>query len=152
MKAYFQTRLIQPLVGFLRTGMSPGKLATGISLGFVLGIIPFVGITTVLCAIVAYILRINMAVIQLVNYIVYPLQIILFIPFIKLAIYLFGVNPMPYPIEIVWDRLESDFLQTIGDIWLANLFGVLLWLGIAPFLFMGVFLGSKYLIEKYHKE
>jgi uncharacterized protein (DUF2062 family) len=131
--------------------MSPGKLAAGISLGLVLGIIPFVGINTALCAILAYVLRINMAVIQLVNYIVYPLQILLFIPFIKLAIYLFGVNPMPYPIEIVWDKLQSAFLQTIGEIWWANMFGVLLWMIVAPFLFMAVFFGSKYLIQKYHK-
>lgn len=132
--------------------MSPSKLAAGISLGFVLGIIPFVGITTILCGIFAYTLRINMAVIQLVNYIVYPLQIVLFIPFIKLAIYLFSVNPMPYPIETVWARLETEFIRTIGDIWLANIFGVLLWLGIAPFLFVGVYLSSKYIILNYTKK
>ena len=152
MKGYLQTKLIKPLLGFLKTGMSPTKLAIGIALGFVIGIIPIVGITTTLCAVLAYIFRINMAVVQLINYIVYPLQVILFIPFIKFGIYVFGVNPLPYPIEAIWDRLQSNFIETIGDIWWANLFGVLIWLVIAPLLYISLFFSSRYLIKKFYKE
>ena len=132
--------------------MSPTKLASGIALGFVLGIIPFVGVTTLLCAILAYLFRINMAVVQLVNYIVYPLQVILFIPFIKLGEYIFQMNPLPYPIEVIWSRLQSNFLETIGEIWWANLLGILIWLLLAPLLYMAIFLSSKYLIKKFYKE
>jgi len=132
--------------------MSPTKLALGIALGFVIGIIPVVGITTALCAVLAYIFRINMAVVQLANYIVYPLQVIFFIPFIKFGIYVFGVNPLPYPIDTVWDRLQSNFMETIGDIWWANLFGVLIWLVIAPLLYLLLFLSFKYFINKLYKE
>jgi len=152
LKDYLQTKLIQPIIGFLKTGMSPTKLALGIALGFVIGIIPVVGITTALCAVLAYIFRINMAVVQLANYIVYPLQVIFFIPFIKFGIYVFGVNPLPYPIDTVWDRLQSNFMETIGDIWWANLFGVLIWLVIAPLLYLLLFLSFKYFINKLYKE
>ena len=152
MKTFFYTKLIQPLLSFLKTGMSPTKLASGIALGFVLGIIPFVGVTTLLCAILAYLFRINMAVVQLVNYIVYPLQVILFIPFIKLGEYIFQMNPLPYPIEVIWSRLQSNFLETIGEIWWANLLGILIWLLLAPLLYMAIFLSSKYLIKKFYKE
>jgi len=151
-KGYLQRKLIKPLLGFLKTGMSPTKLAIGVALGFVIGIIPIVGITTVLCAVVAYIFRINMAVVQLANYIVYPLQVIFFIPFIKFGIYVFGVNPLPYPIDAIWDRLQSNFIGTISDIWWANLLGVLIWLAIAPILYISVFLSSTYLIKKLYKK
>lgn len=152
MKVFFYTKLILPLLSFLKTGMSPTKLAAGIALGFVIGIIPFVGITTILCGVLAYVFRINIGVVQLVNYVAYPLQITLFIPFIKLGIHLFGVNPLPYPLESIWDKLRSDFLETIGDIWLANFYGILIWLIVAPLLYLLIFMSSKYLIKKMHKE
>jgi uncharacterized protein (DUF2062 family) len=128
--------------------MSPSKLGLGMAWGLVLGIIPLIGISTLLSAIVAFVFRINMGVIQLVNYLVYPLQLLLFVPFIKLGIYSFGANPLPYPIEEIWSRLQTNFLYTISDIWLTNLLGILVWLIISPILYMATYFGSKYLINK----
>lgn len=139
-------------MGFIKTGTSPSKLALGMAWGVVLGIIPLIGINTLLCALVAFVFRINMGVIQLVNYFVYPLQLILFVPFIKLGIYLFGANPVPYPLEDIWDRLQINFIETLGDIWMANLFGVFIWLVISPLLYGLTYTGSKYLINKVYKE
>jgi len=143
MKQFLKKKLVDPLKEYLKSGTSPHKLAQGIAWGLVLGLIPFIGINTALCAGVAIIFRINMGVIQLVNYFVYPLQLALFLPFIKLGIYLFGIGDIPYPLETVWQRLQTNFIETIGDIWMANMSGIVLWLIVAPLLYYsGYYLGK----------
>ncbi len=151
MKIFTHNKLIKPLVGYIKTGTSPTKISMGMAWGLVLGIIPLLGVNTILCAIVAFVFRINMGVIQLVNYFVYPLQLVLFIPFIKLGIYTFGGNPMPYPYEEIWGRLQVNFVDTLGDIWEANLYGILIWLAISPLSYGATYVVSKYAIGKMHK-
>lgn len=74
----------------LRQGMSPGRLAFTLSLGFAIGCIPVVGIPTALCAGLALALRLNLPAIQAANYAVMPLQLVLIVPFVRLGGRLFG--------------------------------------------------------------
>ena len=61
----------------LKQGMSCSKISLCIAIGVILGIFPVLGTTTLLCAITAYVFRLNHPLIQLVNYAVYPLQLAL---------------------------------------------------------------------------
>ncbi|WP_433983369.1 DUF2062 domain-containing protein [Tunturiibacter empetritectus] len=76
-------------------GASPEKLAWSLAVGLLIGINPILGSTTVLCLAVAFLLRLNIAASQLGNHIVYPLQLVLVIPFIRLASRVFNTAPMP---------------------------------------------------------
>ena len=78
---FFRRRLIQPLMNFLKQGITPTKLALAVSLGFALGIFPVIGSTIILCTVFGFALRLNIPAIQLINGFVYPLQLILYIPF-----------------------------------------------------------------------
>jgi hypothetical protein len=69
-------------------GLSPVQLATTLSFGITLGIFPFIGLTSILCFAFAFIFRLNVVVIQLVNWLVAPLQLILLVPFYQLGNYL----------------------------------------------------------------
>ena len=66
-------------------GASPRKLALMVSLGLIIGIFPMVWGGTLLCMAAAFLLRLNQAGIQAVNYLAYPLQIALFVPFYRLG-------------------------------------------------------------------
>jgi len=70
--------------------MSPRKLALTLALGFAIGCLPVVGIPTALCVMVALALRLNLPAIQAANYAAMPLQVLLFIPFIRLGGWLFA--------------------------------------------------------------
>ena len=78
---YFNQKLARPLVGFLKQGITPRKLALTVALGFVIGLFPSLGITSILCILLALILRLNVPAILLINFFAYPLQLIFFIPF-----------------------------------------------------------------------
>jgi uncharacterized protein (DUF2062 family) len=61
-----------PIVDLLRQGITPEKIALSIALGAVLGIFPVLGSTTILCAAAAFVLRLNLSAIQIVNFLIYP--------------------------------------------------------------------------------
>jgi uncharacterized protein (DUF2062 family) len=69
----------------LRQGISPRRLALTLALGFAIGCIPVVGIPTLVCAVIAVALRLNLPVIQAANYLVMPLQLALIVPFVRLG-------------------------------------------------------------------
>ena len=70
---------------FLKQGLSCEKLAFSIALGITLGTFPVLGVTTVLCMLAAFAFRLNLPVIQFANYFVYPLQIVLLVPYYRLG-------------------------------------------------------------------
>jgi uncharacterized protein (DUF2062 family) len=75
--------------------MSPEAAASIVALGVVFGVFPAPLCPTLLCALAALVLRLNPPAIQLVNYLVYPLQIALMAPFVSLGGWLFRAAPSP---------------------------------------------------------
>lgn len=148
MKETFNQKVIEPLITFLKQGMSPKKLALTVAIGALLGIFPVIGTTTILCTIVALVFRLNMAVIQLVNYVVYPLQLILFLPLIRIGVYVFDANPLPYTLEQIIDKIQHDTWQTIGQIWYANMLGIGIWVVMAIPVFIGIYLTTLFVFRK----
>ena len=80
-----QRAALERLRPFLVQGISPRRLAFTLSVGFVLGCIPVVGVPTALCVLVALVLRLNQPAIQAANYAAMPLQLALIVPFARLG-------------------------------------------------------------------
>ncbi len=74
---------------WLKGGVAPRQLAFTLALGFAIGCIPILGVTTGICALAALVLRLNMPAIQAANWLAMPLQLILLIPFLKLGQWMF---------------------------------------------------------------
>jgi uncharacterized protein (DUF2062 family) len=81
---------VQPLSG---QGMAPDSIALSIALGLVLGVFPVFGCPTIFCAFAAFALGLNLPAIQAVNYLAYPLQLILLAPFLCLGRWMFRFTP-----------------------------------------------------------
>ena len=129
---FFNTRMVAPLLKLLKQGITPRKLALTIALGFALGIFPMIGSTTVLCALFAWVLRLNQPAIQLINYFTYPLQLAFLIPFFKLGAWIFAADPLPFSVDEVIVMLSSDTWQAIQTLWIANLRAIAAWLLMSP--------------------
>lgn len=61
-------------------GLSPATIALILAVGLVLGVFPVYGCPTVLCAVAAVVLRLNLPAVQLINQLVLPLQLALVVP------------------------------------------------------------------------
>jgi uncharacterized protein (DUF2062 family) len=132
LNSFIQKRIITPVFTFLKQGITPHKLALSIALGFVLALFPVLGATTLLCALAAWALRLNMPAIQLINYIAYPLQLIFFLPFIRLGEWLFQAEKMPFSIPQIYEMFKKDLLGAIGTLWWTTMHAIVAWLMVCP--------------------
>jgi uncharacterized protein (DUF2062 family) len=99
MRRFFQSETVlsarQKLMACLQTGLTPRQLAFTLALGFAIGCIPLLGVTTAICALAAVVLRLNMPVIQVANWAAMPFQMILLVPFLRLGQKLSSGQPLP---------------------------------------------------------
>jgi uncharacterized protein (DUF2062 family) len=79
--------------GILQSGITPQKLALTVILGTCVGTMPVLWGTSLICVLLATVLRLNQGAMQAVNYLCYPLQIALFIPFCHMGESLFPWGP-----------------------------------------------------------
>lgn len=150
-KKNINDKLLKPLMGFLKQGMTPNKLALSVSLGFVFGLFPVVGITTILCLIIALVFKLNVAAIQLINYFVYPLQLLFIIPLINLGSNWLDINPIPYSISELVDLVKNDFFLALKQLWLAHLMGIFAWLIIIVPIGMIIYFSLRIVFKKMAK-
>lgn len=108
--------------------MTAEKVALTLALGLTIGIMPMVGITTLLLAILALTFRLNMVAIQAVHYAVSFIQIVLFVPFLKLGQYLFNAPELPFSLNNIIQLLKTQFVDTFLSMWQINLMGIFVWL------------------------
>lgn len=111
------------LMTLLSSGLTPHKLALTVALGVSLGILPLLWGTTLLCAGVAFLFGLNQGGIQIVNYLAYPLQLALLVPFYRLGARLFPAA------TVAGDGGTVHSLAQLGG---ATIRAVAAWLVVAP--------------------
>jgi hypothetical protein len=119
-------RLTARTKAVLQSGITPQKLSLTISLGVAVGLMPVLWGTSLLCAILAVFFRLNQAAIQAVNYLCYPLQIALFIPFCLLGETLFPWGPR-VSVNILAGALHGHLGETASLLGWASLRGLGTW-------------------------
>ena len=136
-------RLGAAMVALLTQGISPEKIALSIAFGIVLGIFPVLGSTTILCAAAALIFRLNLPAIQLVNFLIYPVQLFCLLPFIRLGEILFRAAPLTLSLAQMLAMARADLPQAIANLWLAELHAMSVWLLLSPPAILLYFLLSR---------
>jgi uncharacterized protein (DUF2062 family) len=120
-------RVVLPILALLRMGASPEKLAWSIAAGLLIGINPILGSTTLLCLAIAFAFRLNVAASQIGNHIVYPLELILIIPFIRAASRIFHTEPMPLSANELLHAAREHPLELTRRLWLWEWHAFMLW-------------------------
>lgn len=130
---FLYKRIVLPMLELLRQGVSPEKLALSIALGVTVGVFPVLGTTTALCALAALLLRLNLPAIQIANYVVYPVQLALLLPFFRLGEWIFRSPHLPISgsqLNAVFRASRLNALHLLGTtLWHA----AVAWLLLAPF-------------------
>lgn len=123
-----ELKLSRLVIALLSEGMTPHKIALTLALGVMLGATPVLGTTTILCALVAVVLRLNLPLIQAVNFLAYPLQLLLLIPFMQAGQWIFHQPPLPFTRSQLLELLHSGFRHALEQLWLYSLHGMVAWL------------------------
>jgi uncharacterized protein (DUF2062 family) len=125
-------KLVDPILGLLKQGLAPRELSLCLALGTGIGLFPVLGVSTPLLALIALVQRLNLAAIQLVNYLIYPLQLLLIIPFVRLGEAVTGAPRQPLTIEAGLALMAQGIWQAVVTLWDAIVHATLGWLLIGP--------------------
>jgi uncharacterized protein (DUF2062 family) len=130
-QGFWRRRIVNPLVDLLRQGITPEKIALSIALGITLGITPVIGSTSILCFLAAILLRLNIPAIQLINYLAYPLQIAMLVPFLRMGRWIFSAPPAAISVAEIFHLIRADVWGAIATLWTATLHALVAWLALA---------------------
>ena len=108
------------------------KKALSLTVGFYLAIFPVLGTTTVLCLLASMAFRLNIYLVQAMNFLLWPVQLLLVYPFLKAGRILFFEERQVMPNVAVGQWLEAKnpeqllylFESVIGGITVWSLFSI----------------------------
>ncbi|HTV39907.1 MAG TPA: DUF2062 domain-containing protein [Candidatus Sulfotelmatobacter sp.] len=128
----WRERIAGLVVAQLAQGITPEKISLSIALGISLGVFPVLGTTTVLCAIAAVRLKLNQPIIQLVNWLVYPLQLALLLVFVHIGEWITHAPPVNFSVPELIQTFHESPLKFLQEFGVCQLQGLVAWLFIAP--------------------
>jgi uncharacterized protein (DUF2062 family) len=131
-RGFLFTRLFEPLLDLLKQGMSPSRLALCVSVGIVVGNIPILGVSSILCAVIALVCRLNLPAIQLVQAAMAPTQILLIIPFVRLGEWLLQAPHQALSIRQGFALIHQSIANAVRVLWDAIIHAGSAWLLVAP--------------------
>jgi uncharacterized protein (DUF2062 family) len=133
---------VGPVIGLLRTGASPRRLAWSLALGLVVGVNPLLGSTTVVALALASALRLNLVASQVGNHAVYPLEWLMFPVFIKVGSIVFRTPAIPLGGKALLDQVTRHPWDTTRLLWMWEWHALIVWAGFAavvmPLLALGL--------------
>jgi uncharacterized protein (DUF2062 family) len=108
-------------------GATPRTLAWSIALGLLIGINPVIGTTTVFCLAAAFSFRLNVVASQIANHAMFPLELALVIPFIRLGSRVFHTAAMPLSPHLFFQAARTAPLALTRQLWLWEWHAFVVW-------------------------
>lgn len=139
LKKFWRERVVGLIGAQLTQGVTPQKVALTIALGINLAIFPILGSTTLLCAAVAFWLKLNQPIIQLVNWLAYPLQFALLLPFVRIGEWLTRAPRVPFSIPQLLQKFHDSPGNFFREFGMTGVHGIIAWLLIAPLLTTAIY-------------
>ena len=126
--SWLRRRVLDPFLNLLKQGLAPSQLALTVALGIVLGLVPLLGATTVLAALFAWRLRLNIAALQLVTHLLTPVQVLLLPLLLRQGARLFGgASAQELTVSAVRHLIATDWRAALRLLWRAELGALALW-------------------------
>lgn len=125
--SWIYRRSVLPILALLRMGATPRSLAWSIAAGLLIGINPIIGTTTVLCLAAAFLFRLNLVASQIANHVMFPVELVLVIPFIRLGSRVFHTTAMPLSARVFLHAARTAPLALTRQVWTWEWHAFLLW-------------------------
>jgi len=147
--SFWQRRLLGPLRAQLTRGVTPDRLALTLAVGTACSLLPFLGFTWLMNLAVGLALRLNQPILQTLNQLLGPLQILLILVYVRAGEALWRAAPVSLSIPTLVDAFRADpaaFLVRFG--W-TGVHAASAWLLTAPVLVAAVYFPLRPLLRKF---
>ena len=134
LRSFWRRRVLDVIAGQLKQGITPQKISLTIALGGTLALFPILGSTTLLCFLAALCFKLNQPIIQVVNYLMYPLQIMLLVVFVRIGEWITRAQPVSFSIPEMLRKFQASPVKFMHEFGMTGLHAIIAWLLIAPLL------------------
>jgi len=132
LRGFWRRRVVDVMLAQLRQGITPQKIALTLALGTVIALFPIMGTTTALCLLVGVALKLNQPIIQLVNWVAWPLQIPGIYFFVRAGEWITHSPRVSFSITALLVAFKDSPVRFLQQYGLTGLRGVLAWALMAP--------------------
>ena len=150
-KKLLGNKYVIPVKNLLLQGISPNAIALAIAGALAISLFPVIGSTTILCALFALRFRLNLPLIQIINYSMFPIQIIMLFPWMKLGAFIFRYEKLKYTLNEILTMISTDTLHAISVLWYVTLQAIGAWILITPIITYAIYLLFVKIIETFSK-
>ncbi len=127
----YKQKVSIPLAQIRKEGFSSEKLALSVSIGIIGGTFPIIGLASFVCLLLTIIFKQNLVIVQLTNYLVYPLQIVLLLPLLRIGNSVLASNHIALTLDQVVLAFKIGILHGINELGIILLYGALAWVVVA---------------------
>jgi hypothetical protein len=124
------------LVTMIKQGVTRRRISVGIALAMTISVFPIFFLPAMICLVTALLLRLNQPIMQIINYVAGPIQVLLFLPFMRLGEKAFGLDRYPLTLEQLRSILELSFGEIILQLCLPIGRAMAGWMVVAPGIFV----------------
>jgi hypothetical protein len=137
------------IVALFKKGLTTFELTQSILVSVLISIIPVLGVTTILLTVFSLKRKLNLPIMIAISYIMWPLQILMIIPFINIGEFIFSIPQSNHSVEEIVASFQESFFGTLSHLSFELLCGFAGWLLTAVPIFIFVYLVSNFLISKF---
>lgn len=139
-RSFWQRRVRDPIVALFTQGITPDKVALTLGVGSVCSLFPFLGFTSLLNLGVGLWLRLNQPLLQTLNQVLGPVQLVLILAYVRLGEWLWRAQEGRFTIRemlgVFREASFGEFLQRFG--W-AGIHAFTAWVVTSPLLLAAVY-------------
>lgn len=116
------------VTALFKQGLSPMLLSQSIIASGALSIIPILGVSTFILTALSIKKKLNLPIMIAISYLMWPIQILLIIPFIRVGEFIFSVPSTNHTAEEIINSFQNNFFQTLSHLSFELLCGLGGWL------------------------
>jgi len=143
LKRFWRERVLTLIIGQLKQGITPQKVAFTVALGFNLGIFPIIGASTVLCLAAGFWFRLNQPLMLLINSVTIPLQPPLVLVFVRLGESILHAPHITFSIPELFRKFSASPAKFMQEFGLTGWHGIFAWSLIAPLVVLIMYYALK---------
>jgi uncharacterized protein (DUF2062 family) len=147
--SFWQRRLLGPIRAQLTQGITPDRIALTLAVSTACSLLPFLGFTSLLNLGAGLWLRLNQPIMQTLNQLLGPLQLLLILGYVRLGEKICGSPPMPISVSTLVRSFRDDpaaFLQRFG--W-TGVHAATAWALSVPFIIAGLYFSLRPLVRRF---
>jgi uncharacterized protein (DUF2062 family) len=138
LKAKFN-KVKEKTTALLKQGLTPKELSQSFIVSGLISTIPILGVSTFMITTVSLKRKLNLPLMISLSYLMWPIQILMIIPFIRVGEFIFSVPRNHHTVEEIISSFQSSFFQTLSHLSFELLCGFGGWLLTAVPVAVGVY-------------